>query len=152
MGFYGIYLLVNLYKKRTEKIHHVSWQNSRHFYGNFGSNQIIFQPCQAGAWALVHFVDTFQGWNLNIDPCFCIDRMSQLWLPKLTTDLHNCTDWIWLDVDELINRDLLNAPGPLPAQNNCRGCFQPQVTDFVHGAAGVTRAKVRGIEQLWAAR
>ena len=46
--------------QKIGKIHHVSWQNSRHFYGNFGSNQIIFQPCQAGAWALVHFVDTFQ--------------------------------------------------------------------------------------------
>ena len=23
-----------------------------------------------------------------------LHRMSQAWLPKLTTDLHNCTDWI----------------------------------------------------------
>ena len=45
--FYGIYLLVNLDKK-TGKIHHVSWQNSRHFYGNFGSKQITFQPCIPG--------------------------------------------------------------------------------------------------------
>ena len=51
-----------------------------------------------------------------------------------------------------LHRSLAMTAGNLPPQSSCGGCFQPRVTEFVHGAGtGTSPTKIRIFEQLWVA-